>query len=246
MKRISPPLFLAIFFGIGMTQAQDTLYTYKDGQIVSKRATIDIDSMTFSKPKPVGPTIDGYTYQTVTIGTQVWFAENLRTTKYNDDSEIPTSPKFTVPTTPAFFWWEDDKATYIANKHGALYNWFAVNTGKLCPAGWHVPSNAEWTVLTNFLGGEAVAGGKMKVTGFDYWLSPNSGATNSSGFNATASGFRTLGGTYSSLNVNGYYSSSTENDNSRNLIRYLGYNAGYAETQLSSKASATSVRCIKD
>jgi uncharacterized protein (TIGR02145 family) len=246
MKRISSPLFLAIFFGVGIAQAQDTLYTYKDGQIVSKRATIDIDSMTFSKPKPVGPTIDGYTYSTVTIGNQVWFAENLRTAQYNDGTLIPTASDFVVPTTPAMFWWANDQANFSVNKHGALYNWFAVNTGKLCPVGWHVPSNAEWTVLTNYLGGESVAGGKMKITGYDYWLSPNAAATNSSGFNATGSGFRTLGGSYSSLNVNGYYSSSTENDSSRSLIRYLGYNDGSATTQVSSKGCAISVRCLKD
>jgi uncharacterized protein (TIGR02145 family) len=108
--------------------------------------------------------IDGNVYNTVIIGTQVWMTENLKTTKYNDNTKIPNvidnTPWCTLPT-PAYCWYKNDEAS---NKHsyGALYNWFTVNTGKLCPTGWHVPSEVEWTTLTDCLGGESIASGKIK------------------------------------------------------------------------------------
>ena len=135
--------------------------------------------------------IDGNVYQTVTIGTQVWMVENLKTTRYIDGTAIPldtNSSTWGGLTTPGYCWY-NDSAIY-GNTYGALYNWYAVNTGKLAPAGWHVPTDSEWTVLTTYLGGETVAGGKLKDTGTTYWQSPNTGATNASGFLALPGGFR--------------------------------------------------------
>ena len=105
--------------------------------------------------------IDGNVYHTVTIGTQVWMVENLKTTKYNDGTAIPLVTDNTAwgaLTTPGYCWYNNDSATY-KNTYGALYNWYAVNTGKLAPTGWHVPTDSEWTVLTTYLGGQSVAGG---------------------------------------------------------------------------------------
>ena len=110
---------------------------------------------------------DGYVYHTVTIGAQVWMVENLKTTKYNDGTAIPLvtdSTAWAILTIPGYCWYNNDAVTYKAT-YGALYNWYAVNTGKLAPKGWHVPADAEWTKLITFLGGEDVAGGKMKSTG---------------------------------------------------------------------------------
>ena len=104
--------------------------------------------------------VDGNTYKTVIIGTQVWMAENLKTTKYNDGIQIPlvTDPITWINLkSAAYCWYNNDLATN-KNIYGAIYNWLVVNTGKLCPIGWHVPSDTEWTTLTTFLGGELING----------------------------------------------------------------------------------------
>ena len=136
--------------------------------------------------------VDGNVYSTVTIGSQKWFAGNLKTTKYQDGSAVPFS---TVSNpwgnliTAAYCWYNNDVSTY-KNTYGALYNWYAVNTGKLCPAGWHIPSDVEWATLTDYLGGKSIAGGELKETGTTHWASPNTGATNKSGFSALPGGWR--------------------------------------------------------
>src|SRR5271157_74086 len=106
--------------------------------------------------------IDGNVYHTINIGTQEWLAENLRTTRYSDGSPIPLvtdSLTWGKLITPGYCWYNNDSATF-GRTYGALYNWHAVNTKKLAPKGWHVPSDSEWTILINFLGGEDVAGGQ--------------------------------------------------------------------------------------
>ncbi|MBI5010148.1 MAG: fibrobacter succinogenes major paralogous domain-containing protein, partial [Bacteroidia bacterium] len=134
--------------------------------------------------------IDGNVYQTVTIGTQVWMKENLKTTKLNDGIALPNvidNAAWAALTTTGYCWYNNDATTYKST-YGALYNWYAVNTGKLCPIGWHVPSDDEWTLLTTFRGGYSVAGGKLKETGTLHWTSPNTGATNETGFTALPGG----------------------------------------------------------
>jgi uncharacterized protein (TIGR02145 family) len=127
--------------------------------------------------------IDGNVYKTINIGNQVWMAENLKTTKYNNGAIIPNITDSLIwgnLTSGAFCWFNNS----ISNKsiYGGLYNYYAVNTGNLCPIGWHVPSDLEWESLISFLGGTSIAGGKMKEVGTLNWLAPNVGATNSSGF----------------------------------------------------------------
>jgi len=139
--------------------------------------------------------VDGNVYKTVKIGTQVWMTENLRTTKYNDSLAIPnvsSDLSWGNLSTPGYCWGKFNIS--YRTRFGIWYNWYAVNTGNLAPKGWHVPTSAEWKTLRDFLGGESVAGGKMKVTGTDYWFSPNIGATNESGFSAYPVGYRNYDG----------------------------------------------------
>ncbi|MFN8236875.1 MAG: FISUMP domain-containing protein [Chitinophagales bacterium] len=151
--------------------------------------------------------IDGNVYRTVRIGTQVWMAENLKTTRYNDGTAIPTglsNSAWQNTTSGAYSVYNNDAANNTT--YGKLYNWYAVNTGKLAPAGWHVPTNAEWNMLITYLGGD-VAGGKLKST--TLWNSPNTGATNSSGFAGLPGGERRFEGTYDYIGESGYWWSST-------------------------------------
>ncbi|MFH0735864.1 MAG: fibrobacter succinogenes major paralogous domain-containing protein [bacterium] len=139
--------------------------------------------------------IDGNVYNTINIGTQVWMAVNLRTTKYNDGQPIPnviSGSSWGTIKTPAYCWGNFNTAH--RNLFGIWYNWYAVNTNKLAPEGCHIPTAAEWKTLQAYLGGEAVAGGKMKVTGTNFWGSPNTGATNSSGFSVYPVGYRNYDG----------------------------------------------------
>ena len=145
------------------------------------------------------------TYKTVTIGSQVWMAENLRATSFSDNTSIPLvtdNKEWINSSSPAYCWYQNDPD---ANKsiYGALYNWHAVKTGKLCPSGWHVPSNEEWLTLRKYLGGEDLVGGKLKETGISHWQSPNSGATNESGFTALPGGGRLCIGTGNEGNFSG-------------------------------------------
>jgi uncharacterized protein (TIGR02145 family) len=136
--------------------------------------------------------IDGNVYQTVVIGTQTWMAENLKTTTFNDGTEIPlvvNDVRWSALTSPDYCWYNNDQQTY-GNTYGALYNWYAVNTGNLCPAGWHVPGDDEWRILTDYLGGEEEAADKLKKTGSIHWASLNSTATNETGFTALPNGLQ--------------------------------------------------------
>jgi uncharacterized protein (TIGR02145 family) len=194
--------------------------------------------------------IDNNVYHTVTIGTQVWMVENLRTTKLNDGTVIPLAESDTIfgPDTLFAYCWYDNN---VGNKNvcGALYNWFAVNTGKLAPAGWHIPSKTEWMILISFLGGEGVAGGKMKENGTSHWNSPNKDATNESGFTALSCGCRYLGGPFIGMGASTYFWSSTpeyttvsSNSWDEGLFNIYGFiDGGYEFNH-----SGISVRCIKD
>ncbi|MDD3281432.1 MAG: fibrobacter succinogenes major paralogous domain-containing protein [Bacteroidales bacterium] len=177
--------------------------------------------------------IDGNTYKTVTIGTQTWMAENLKVTKYNDGTAIPNVTDY------------DNDPSKVAT-YGRLYNWHAVNTGKLCPTGWHVPTNAEWAKLSEYLGGDEVAGGKLKETGTTHWHSPNTGATNESGFTALPGGYRFDNGTFNNIGYYGLWWSSTESNS--DIAYYWGLD--YDNDDLSSnnyyKVDGFSVRCVRD
>jgi uncharacterized protein (TIGR02145 family) len=156
-----------------------------------------ISSLLFSACKteqlvdPICKDGNGNVYDTVTIGTQTWMKENLRATKYNDGTAIPlvsANDAWKALTTPAYCFMNNDTAN--AKPNGALYNWYVISTEKVCPDGWHIPSKDEWQMLIDYLGGDEVAGGKMKITGTEYWEEPNYGADNSSRFSAYPNGYR--------------------------------------------------------
>ena len=148
-------------------------------------------------------------------------------------------------TTPGYCWYNNDEITN-KNTYGALYNWYAVNTGKLCPIGWHVPSNADWTTLSNYLGGMDIAGGKLKEFGLIHWNSPNIGATNESGFTLLPSGYRNLSGIFIFLGDYGYWWSSTGTESNCALYRSLNYNTSKIYTNNLSKIGGFSVLCLRD
>ncbi len=196
--------------------------------------------------------IEENVYKIVTIGTQTWMAENLRTTKFNNGTNITLvsdSASWGQLTTPAYCWWGNDKDTFGAD-YGALYNWHTVKSGKLCPAGWHVPSDAEWTTLADQMGGEWVAGSKLKETGFTHWLSPNTGATNEVGFTARAGGLRLEDGRYMWLKTSANWWATDEYDYPYKAkcrqIYYFGASSNSLSTDDRYKETGLSIRCVKD
>ena len=195
---------------------------------------------------------DGNVYKTVVIGKQEWFAENLRTSKYNDGTPIPNvtdNIQWSNLNTGAWAYYNND-AAYNA-KYGKLYNWYAISpttngTKNICPLGWHVPTDAEWTVLTDYLGGTIVAGGKMKEVGTTNWNSPNTDATNKSGFTGLPGGYRLYDGYYSGVGSNGTWWSSTENLTNNAWYRLLTNDDGNADRSNGNKEDGLSVRCLRD
>ncbi len=137
--------------------------------------------------------IEGNIYRTVKIGNQVWMAENLRTTKFNDGTDIKlVTGAWGFTTSPEFCWYNYDPVN--KDTYGALYNWHVVATGKLAPAGWHVPTEEDWKELADYLGGVYVAGGKLKERGTAHWKSPNLGATDEYNFTMLPSGTQNYDG----------------------------------------------------
>lgn len=194
--------------------------------------------------------IDGNVYKTVTIGTQVWMAENLRTTKYNDGTPILNITGNSELSEPSYYWYDND-ATTNKETYGALYNWYVVNAandgGKnVCPTGWHIPTVAEWTTLITYLGGESVAGGKLKETGTIHWNSPNAGATNESGFTALPSGNHLSDGKCYDIGRHGYWWSSALDTAAGDYIRHMYCGSKDVVTFSGNKKAGFSVRCLKD
>ncbi|NOQ27751.1 MAG: hypothetical protein GQ564_20500, partial [Bacteroidales bacterium] len=192
--------------------------------------------------------IDGNVYQTVQIGDQIWMAENLKTTKYNDGTAIALvtdNTEWENLTTGAYCWYNNDEASY-KNTYGALYNWYTVITGKLCPTGWHVPTDAEWTMLTTYLGGESIAGGKLKETGITHWETDNTGATNEAGFTALPGGYRFFNGMFSDIGYRSYWWSATEYGATGAWARSVYYGSSNTSRTANGKKEGFSVRCIRD
>jgi uncharacterized protein (TIGR02145 family) len=193
--------------------------------------------------------IDGNVYHTVTIGTQVWMAENLRTTRFNDGSEIPNVidvTEWSALTTPGMCTINNTTNLDDIRVYGRLYNWHAENTHKLAPLGWHVPTHAEWKILIDYLGGENAAGNKLKEAGATHWHGPNIAATNESGFTALPGGWRESDGSFSAFGNAGFWWSSTKMDDSFAYTRYLLYGSEDASWAGVLKSEGLSVRCLKD
>lgn len=193
--------------------------------------------------------IEGNVYKTVTIGKQIWMAENLKTTIYNDSTDIhliSDNKNWNALFSPAYFWYDNDE-TGNRNTYGALYNWYAVNTKKLCPVGWHIPDNGEWTTMKrNLKGGERVAGGNLKETGIIHWKSPNKRATNSSGFTALPGGFRESNGKFRDIGIYGGWWSFMESSSAKACYRGILNNYSTFGSGESYKSDGFSVRCLQD
>jgi uncharacterized protein (TIGR02145 family) len=192
--------------------------------------------------------IDDNIYHTVKIGTQIWMVENLKVTHYRNGEPIPNI-------SDSISWVNLSKGAYcdydnnISNSsiYGKLYNWYAVcDSRKLAPKGWHIPSDAEWKTLITFLGGQNVAGGKLKEADIKHWKSPNKGATNETGFSAVASGGRDGTGSFVYLGLITWLWSSTENDNYSASYWVMGYYTTNFIWNIASKPGGLSIRCIKD
>ena len=190
--------------------------------------------------------IDGTVYTSIVINGQEWMQQNLAVTKYRNGDPIPTGLSNTTwqnTTSGAYAIYDNVAANNTT--YGKLYNWYAVNDSRgLCPAGWHVPSDAEWTTLATSLGGSSVAGGKMKST--TGWISPNTGATNESGFTGLPGGYRYNGGPYDDVGNYGSWWSSTEYGSSVAWNRALVYFNSSVLRNGGNKQFGFSVRCVRD
>lgn len=201
-----------------------------------------------NQPGPQVNDIDGNTYNSVKIGNQIWMAENLKTTKYKNGTSIPNvtnNEEWGRLSTPAYCWYNNDAPTNKAN-YGAMYNWYTVSTGNLCPAGWHVPSYVQWTTLTTYLGGIIGAGGKLKEAGTTHWDSPNTGAINETGFTALPGGSCNISW-FANIRGYGHWWSSTEGGTYNAGALYMSYLTSDVTISYNGyKYGGFSVRCLKD
>jgi uncharacterized protein (TIGR02145 family) len=202
--------------------------------------------------------VDGNTYNTVSIGTQCWLKQNLATTKYNDGTSIPNitdAGTWAGLTTAAYCYYNNNAATYKAT-YGTLYNWYvadnnaatkvASNGGRnVCPTGWHVPTATEFATLSTYLGGDGVSGAALKEAGTSHWNTPNSGATNSSGFTGLPAAYRHYNGNY--LDIGNYANIwTTTVGNPYSTYRNLRYNTTTLDNYTQQRQYGFSIRCLKD
>ncbi len=199
--------------------------------------------------------INGTYYSSIIINGQEWMRKNLAVTKYRNGDPIQTglsNATWQSTTSGAYSIYNNDAANNTT--YGKLYNWYAVNDSRgLCPTGWHVPSDEEWTNLINYLDPNqnliyvtqsSIAGGKLKsITG---WMTPNLGATNVSGFSALPGGYRGTSGSFGSLTNLGYWWNSTDSVNGGSFMRKLRYDNSNIYRASASKQTGFSVRCLKD
>ena len=195
--------------------------------------------------------IDGNVYSTVVIGTQNWMAENLKVTKYRNGDNITNititnNSDWTYDTSGAYGYYNDN--TTLRDTYGMLYNWYAVdNSSGLCPEGWQVPTNAEFTVLYDYLENiDSKVGGQLKETGTDHWQSESSGTSNSSGFTARGAGYRHYNiGNYGWIKQYTHTWSVTPSGSNAYYHR-LRYNSDIFGEFSTHRAFGFSVRCLED
>jgi uncharacterized protein (TIGR02145 family) len=231
--------------------------------IVSKITSMgSVSTAVFNPNKTYGAVtdIDSNVYKTITIGTQTWMAENLRATHFSNGDPIlnmTDDTEWELLTGPGYCWYDNNETAY-KRTYGALYNWYAVASGNLCPTGWHAPSNGEWNTLITYLGGEIAAADKVMEAGNTHWLRIVDEATNESGFTGLPAGFRSIGKDFigfMNIGYSGLWWSSTEYYPDINALLtqlpsyddyrdegHFGFEAGFAAR----KICGLSVRCVKD
>jgi len=200
---------------------------------------------------------DNNVYNTVLIGDQCWMKENLKTTKYRDGTDIPNvtnSSAWVNLTSGAYCWY--DNSFFWKDYYGALYNWYATDpasngNNQLCPEGWRVPTDQDYTTLSTYLGGTLHGGGKMKSTRTDpdphpRWLAPNTGATNESEFTALPAGSRVWNGSFSAMGTYCWLWTSTTQETIFAYLRNLRHNSAILDRGSINKNNGQSVRCVKE
>lgn len=237
MKKLSlfaQALFLALLLGSCETEEEET--TVKD--------------------------VDGNVYGTVKIGEQIWMTENLGATKFSDGTEIDLveeSTEWSALSEPGYCFY-NNSPDYGTEDYGILYNWYTVDRGGLCPDGWHVASDADWSELISYIDPEAglsqidetlyleseVAGGLLKEEGTSHWKTPNTGATNEFGFNALPAGYRYENGTFYLGGAYGSWWSSDQSNENLGIVRFIDYNTTKEFRSFDSKKDGFAVRCVKD
>jgi len=192
--------------------------------------------------------VDGNVYHTITIGTQTWMVENLKTTKFRDGTPIPNvtdNAQWGNLTTGAYCDYNNTDSTTAT--YGRLYNWYAVSDSRnIAPAGWRVATDADWTKLTSYLGGVSRASAKLKEAGLTHWASPNSLASNQSGFTALPGGTRNSAGTFVDIGFYGYWWCSNEYSATSAQLRIMYHFYSDVVRSVDSKVYGFSVRCLKN
>jgi uncharacterized protein (TIGR02145 family) len=263
---LSVILFVLAF---NVNAQNDTMYVMKSGAVVGQyNVNTEVDSVIFYKPTIEETTSDTFTdtrdgnvYNWVQIGDQVWMVENLAylpsVNQVADGSEDAAGSYYYV------YGYDgtnvtDAKATANYTTYGVLYNWPAAMASSasssanpsevqgVCPTGWHLPSDAEWTELIDYLGGEDVAGGKLKEIGTTHWNSPNTGATNETGFTALPGGYRYTDGAFYDMETNGYWWSATEFNAALARYREMDFYSISVNRPTYFKELGVSVRCMRD
>lgn len=239
---IASSLIGDFYFNTNNTQVQNAVFQNEIEDYQIKSSTDNISDNIFIDP------VENRQYKTVKIGNQIWMAENLKTTKFNDGTPIPLVTSLEAwgsLNTPGYCWFENDENT---NKetYGALYNWFTINTGKLCPDGWHVPTLNEWRRLIGFLGGEKIGREKLKETGIKHWPSPNKNATNEVGFTAIPGGWRTDNGHFKGIGNEGKWWTSSTGPLKTGELFQIADNYKLIYDEGTDRKYGYSVRCIKD
>ena len=192
--------------------------------------------------------IDGNVYDTIVIGNQVWMRQNLKVTKYNNGNDLPhitANAAWSALTGGAYCHYGNNTSTGAT--YGKLYNYYVVSDNRnICPVNWHVPHLAEWQALETYLGGNSIAGGKLKAVDTVYWASPNADATNSSGFTAFGGGSRSSTGVSGDMGYYGNWWTNDEYDVSKGYAMDLSYGNGSSHLFQRTKSIGMSIRCIKD
>jgi len=224
---------------------------YMKAYAINAKGTGLGDQVTFTTPPKITD-FENNNYETVSIGTQSWITSNLKTVHYqNGDpiiSTVPVTFDISGESNPKYQWSYngDDVTNYTI--YGKLYTYYTVtDSRKICPSGWHVPTDNDWVTLENYLGGANSAASFLKESGNNHWVAPyNTDAYNVTLFTALPGGTRSATGTFSFLYNYGYFWSTTEADASTSWVRSMYVQSSQLKRENISKKNAASVRCIKD
>ena len=245
---------VGLLFGNAAFSQVDSVYIVKGDSVLAVYATTEVDSVIFYRPNPINTTnntiiadADGNVYTSVTIGTQEWMTENLRTTKYSDGTAIPNvkdDTQWSNLITGAWSHYRNDNEN--GTTYGNLYNWYAVKSNKLCPTGWHVPTDAEWTVLNDYLAADGHVGTEGTVLKATSGWNDDANGTDNYGWLGLPGASRFSAGSFINIGYYGYWWSSSETNSSSAWIYSLGVNYEVLGRGSSSNKSGMSVRCLKD